>query len=96
MGTTIERELNAEAESRTSAKTLWRDAKTGDRLAIVDFVAYIVLGFFTGLAASVALGSVVLLLSQNVESIDEKPQASISYGAEGLIATPDNSIQGDK
>jgi len=46
-------------------KKLWKDAKNGNRVAIVDFIAYVVLAFCMGLATSIALGGVVLLLAHD-------------------------------
>ena len=43
--------------------TLWRDAKTGEQLAIIDLLAYVVLGFFISLSIAIVLAGVVLLLN---------------------------------
>ncbi len=58
---------------------LWIDAKSGNRVAIVDLIAYVVLAFCTGLATSIALGGMVLLLAHD-------PQVSGAAEAEARNA----------
>jgi len=51
------------SEMNMQLNTLWRDAKTGNQLAIIDFLAYVLLGFFISLSIAIVLGGVVLLLN---------------------------------
>jgi Ca-activated chloride channel family protein len=53
--------------------TLWEGAKTGNRLAVLDLIAYVVLAFGIGLATAVALGGVVLLLAHDAQAAELMP-----------------------
>lgn len=76
--------------------TLWEGAKTGNRLAVVDLIAYVVLAFGIGLATAVTLGGVVLLLANDAradELVPMKPaqvqQGTLLLKADGTtLAVP--------
>lgn len=55
---------------------LWAGARTGNRLAVVDLIAYVVLAFGIGLATAVALGGVVLLLAHDAQAAAAVQQAA--------------------
>lgn len=59
---------------------LWAGARTGNRLAVVDLIAYVVLAFGVGLATAVALGGVVLLLAHDAQAAAAATQDAAGAG----------------
>jgi hypothetical protein len=72
--------------------TLAADRGSQSRLAVVDFVAYVVLVFSLGLAVALALGAVVLLLAGDAQADAQamKPgevqQGTLLFKKEGEVS----------
>ncbi len=78
----------------TPTDTLLAKVKRGNRLAVVDFIAYVLLAFFSGLAIALTLGGVALLLAQNAEAAEKITEVTEVAQINKLAMKPREAQQG--